>query len=222
MIAKKSVIVFLTSLFTVFGGTLIAQQGGMQIPQGMPMAPPTPEQIQAQMKQMVQMMFSQIDTDSSGSISLDEYKKMLEMMRPAQSSDGESEEETAERIKKEFEDADSDDDDALSLDEMVELAMKQMKADQREQMKREVQRMLPQFDGDKNGSISFDEYTKMYKTITAGMPMPSGGQETEEEETDRLKQEFEDGDSDDDDALSEDEMVELVFKLMDPTASDQE
>lgn len=129
MKTKKSMTVLLVSLLTVAAGGLIAQQGGMMPAQGMgmPMQPPTPEQIKAQMKEGMKMLIGQVDGDKDGELSLDEYKKMYDMITGgAPQDEEETEEEKADRLKTEFEDADEDDNDSLTLDEFVDYAMKKM------------------------------------------------------------------------------------------------
>lgn len=127
MKTNKSITVFLVSLLVFATGGLMAQQGGMQMPpaqgMGMPMQPPTPEQ----MKEGMKVLIGQVDNDKDGELSLDEYKKLYDMLMAGVPEDEEeTEEEKADRLKTEFEEADEDDSDSLSVDEFVDYAMKKM------------------------------------------------------------------------------------------------
>ncbi|MYD45865.1 MAG: hypothetical protein F4W92_05890 [Gammaproteobacteria bacterium] len=143
MKTQKSIAIVLVSLLTVAGGALIAQQGGMGGMQGFQM--PSEEEMKEMMKAETEESMKEYDDDEDGSLSLDEFTKMVdeaeaEMAQAAEmmpaikklgAPEGETEEEKAERMKKMFEGADGDDDDLMSLDETVDfqydIAQKMMK-----------------------------------------------------------------------------------------------
>ena len=139
---EKVIGVVIVLLVTAMAGGLIAQQGGMQMPPGAPGQMPTPEQIEAFMKQQMKMMeaqlkatvdqeFPQYDDDEDGKLSADEFEELYDKMIVGMQSGGEpeSEEDKAEQMKKKFEEIDTDDDDSLTKDEIIASVMKQMKAD---------------------------------------------------------------------------------------------
>ena len=139
---EKVIGVVIVLLVTAMAGGLIAQQGGMQMPPGAPGQMPTPEQIEAFMKQQMKMMeaqlkatvdqeFPQYDDDEDGKLSADEFEELYDKMMVGMQSGGEpeSEEDKAEQMKKKFEEIDTDDDDSLTKDEIIASVMKQMKAD---------------------------------------------------------------------------------------------
>ena len=124
MNTKKTINVVLISVFTVLAGGLIAQQGGMQMPPNMQM--PSPEEMKKMMEQgvtaLVDQYFPRGDEDGDGELTLDEYKKMHDIMMTGMgmpADEEETDEEKAERFKKEFAIIDSDDDDALSKKEII-------------------------------------------------------------------------------------------------------
>ncbi len=143
MKTQKSIAIVLVSLLTLGGVALIAQQGGMGGMQGFQM--PSEEEMKEMMKAETETSMKEYDDDEDGSLSLDEFTKMVteaeaEMaeaakMMPAMKKlgapEGETDEEKEERMKKLFEGVDGDDDDLLSLDETVEfqfdIAQKAMK-----------------------------------------------------------------------------------------------
>ena len=135
MKTEKLIVVVLISLLTGASVGLIAQQGGMQMPPGMQMQMPTPEEMEkimeAQVKSMVDQTLPQVDEDEDGALSMDEFKKLYDMMTaevPAIEEE-ETEEEKAEKMKEEFEEIDSDDNDSLSKEEIIASIIKQMKED---------------------------------------------------------------------------------------------
>lgn len=139
MKTQKSIVTVLVSLLTVVGGALIAQQGGMGGFQ-MPSEEEMKEMMKAQAEQSAKVAMEEFDEDDDDSLSLDEFKKMLEEMEteiaemakmmPAAAKlgapEGETDEEKADRMKKVFEGADGDDDDSISLDESVAYQMEMM------------------------------------------------------------------------------------------------
>lgn len=146
MKTQKSIVTVLVSLLTVVGGALIAQQGGMGGFQ-MPTAEQMKEMMKAQAEESAKLSMEEHDEDDDNSLSLDEFKNMMEQMEselaevvtmmPALAKlgapEGETDEEKEERMKEVFEGADADDDDSVSFDEtkayhleMVEKTMKLM------------------------------------------------------------------------------------------------
>ena len=124
MKTKYTVYVVLISMFTLLAGGLTAQQGGMQMPPNMQM--PSPEEIQKMMEQQVTTMVNQYfpkgDEDGDGELTMDEYKKLYDIISssmPIARGEGETDEEKAERLEKEFAVIDDDDDDALTKEELI-------------------------------------------------------------------------------------------------------
>lgn len=137
MKTQKSMLLVLSSLLALVAGGLAAQGGGMQMPPAMQM--PTPEEIlkglEANVKMMADQLIQQFDEDEDSALSLDEFTKMYDAMSAGMIvEEEETDEEKNERLKKEFEDADTDDDDSLSKDEMIAHGIKQAKAEMSEAM----------------------------------------------------------------------------------------
>ena len=138
MKTRKSMLLVLSSLLALIAGGLAGQGGGMQMPQGMQM--PSPEeilkQLEANVKMMADQLIQQFDGDDDSALSLDEFTKMNDTMMSAGMvmEEEETDEEEKERLKKEFEDADTDDNDSLSKEEVIAYGLKQAKAQMSEQM----------------------------------------------------------------------------------------
>ncbi len=142
MKTQKSIAIVLVSLLTVVGGALIAQQGGMGGMQGfqMPSEEEMKEMMKAEAEAAAKQSMEEYDEDEDDSLSLDEFTKMVDAgeaemgqaaeMMPALKKllgpEEETDEEKAERMKKMFEGADGDDDDSMSMEEIVDFQVEIM------------------------------------------------------------------------------------------------